>query len=416
MRRVVVTGIGAITPIGNDAKTFLENVDAQKIGAGPITKFDASDLNVSLTGEVKDFEPTKRLNKKDTKRMDIFCQYGLYSAVEAMTDAGFSEDEPTDKIVAPERLGVLFGSGIGGITTTTEQAIKMHTKGVDRISPMFIPEVIANMAAGNIAIRYQAKNMCQCIVTACSSSTDAIGQAFHHIQADRADMMIAGGAEAANMAMGVGGFAALTAITKADDPTRASIPFDEDRAGFLLSEGAGTVILEDMGHALARGAKIYGEIVGYGSMCDAYHMTSPDPTGAGAYNAMNEAVREADITPAQVGYINAHGTSTKANDAMEAKAIQRLFGADSQVLVSSTKGMTGHLLGAAGAIEAIITLKALQSGQLPINVGVKNQDAACPVTLVSAENQTQTIDYALSNSFGFGGHDAVLALKKWRGV
>lgn len=412
MRRVVVTGIGAVTPIGNDAPTFLQNIAAQKIAAGPITKFDASDLNVSLTGEIKDFEPTQRLNKKDTKRMDIFCQYGLYSATEAMLDAGFDQEDP-QSIVASERLGVMFGSGIGGITTMTEQVIKMHDKGADRISPMFIPEVIANMAAGNIAIKFQAKNTCQCIVTACSSSTDAIGQAFHHIQAGRADMMIAGGAEAANMTMGVGGFAALTAITKADDPTRASIPFDQDRSGFLLSEGSGTVILEDLQHALARNAKIYGEIVGYGSTCDAYHMTSPDPSGAGAINAMNQAIAEADITPKQVGYVNAHGTSTQANDVMEAKAIQSVFNGHPDVLVSSTKGMTGHLLGAAGAIETIITLKALQSGQLPVNVGVKTQDPDCAVNLVTDTNQDQAVTYAISNSFGFGGHDAVLTMKKW---
>ncbi|WP_057002692.1 beta-ketoacyl-ACP synthase II [Agrilactobacillus composti] len=411
MRRVVVTGIGAVTPIGNDVKSFIDGLYTNKLAAGPITHFDASDLNVTLTGDVRDFDPVVRLNKKDTKRMDLFSQYAVYSALEAMADANFEEG-----VVAPERLGVMYGSGIGGLTTMTEQVVKMYTKGADRISPMFIPETIANMAAGNIAMRFKAKNTCQCIVTACSSSTDALGQAFHHIQSGRADMMISGGAEAVNNVMGVGGFTALTAITRATDPAQASIPFDTKRSGFLLSEGSGTLVLEDLEHALARGAKIYGEIVGYGSTCDAYHMTSPDPTGAGAANAMQIAIDDADITPDQVGYINAHGTSTKANDVMEAIAINTVFGKDPDVLVSSTKSMTGHLLGAAGAIEAIATLTALQKDKMPINVGVTEQDPDCQVNLVTEANQNATVDYAISNSFGFGGHDAVLAMKKWRGV
>lgn len=411
LRRVVVTGVGAITPIGNDAKSFVKNLYAEKIAAGPITRFDASDLNVSLMGEIKDFDPTQQITKKDTKRMDIFSQYALYAASEAMADAGVTEDT-----VASDRLGVMFGSGIGGFTTMQEQVQKMLEKGADRISPMFIPEVIANMAAGNIAIKFHAKNICQCIVTACSSSTDALGQAFHQIQSGRADMMIGGGAEAADTIMGIGGFAALTALTKASDPKKASIPFDKDRSGFLLSEGSGALILEDLEHALARQAHIYGEIVGYGSRCDAYHMTSPDPTGESAINAMKEAISEASITPDLIGYVNAHGTSTQANDVMEAKALQTVFGADSDVLVSSTKSMTGHLLGAAGAIEAIATLAALETGKLPVNVGVENQDPDCAVNLVTEANQQQDVDYAISNSFGFGGHDAVLAMKKWRGV
>ncbi|GAF38520.1 3-oxoacyl-[acyl-carrier-protein] synthase, KASII [Agrilactobacillus composti DSM 18527 = JCM 14202] len=246
MRRVVVTGIGAVTPIGNDVKSFIDGLYTNKLAAGPITHFDASDLNVTLTGDVRDFDPVVRLNKKDTKRMDLFSQYAVYSALEAMADANFEEG-----VVAPERLGVMYGSGIGGLTTMTEQVVKMYTKGADRISPMFIPETIANMAAGNIAMRFKAKNTCQCIVTACSSSTDALGQAFHHIQSGRADMMISGGAEAVNNVMGVGGFTALTAITRATDPAQASIPFDTKRSGFLLSEGSGTLVLEDLEHALA---------------------------------------------------------------------------------------------------------------------------------------------------------------------
>ncbi len=405
-QRVVVTGMGAVTPLGNDVTTTMTQINAGHVGFAPITKFDATDTGINLAGELKDFAVTTRLDKRLSKRLDLFSQYALYSALEAAEQAGL-----TAEVVAPERLGVIVGSGIGGLTTIEAQVTKMNAKGPQRVSPLFVPESIVNMAAGNVALQFNARNICTAVVTACSSGTNAIGDAFREIQSGRADMMIAGGAEAPINQIGIAGFAALSALSTATDPQRASIPFDVDRDGFVMGEGAGMLILESFDHAQQRGATIYGEITGYGSTCDAYHMTAPDPTGAQAVRAMQLAIDETGLAAGDFGYVNAHGTSTQANDSAEAAAINQIF--KTPVLVSSTKSMTGHLLGAGGAIEAVITLAALRQQQLPLNVGVATQDPACPVQLVTAANQNQPVANALSNSFGFGGHNAVLALRKW---
>lgn len=404
--RVVVTGMGAVTPLGNDVDTFLANLFAGRLGIGPITKFDATATGISVAGEVDDLQPEKRIEKKLAKRLDLFSIYGLYSASEAMAQAGL--DETT---IDPERLGVIYGSGIGGLTTIEAQVIKMHDKSPKRVSPLFVPNSIINMVVGNIAMQFNAQNTSQAIVTACASATNAIGDAFEYLRQGKADVMITGGAEASVNEIGIAGFAALTALSKATDPTKASLPFDADRNGFVMGEGAASLVLETLTHAQARGAKILGEVVGYGTTSDAYHMTAPRPDGAGAKRAMQQAIQEAGIQPEDVGYINAHGTATHANDSAEAQAIAELFGEETPV--SSTKGMTGHLLGAAGAIEAVATIGALQAGQLPPNVGCTTPDPDCPVNLVSPATQQQAATYALSNSFGFGGHNAVVAFKKW---
>ncbi len=408
MPRVVITGMGAVTPVGNDVESFVSSLTAGKVGFNPITHFDATETGVTLAGELTDFDPLQRLKKRDLRRMDGFSQYAMYATGEAMEQAGINDDN-TDS----ERLGVIYGSGIGGLTTIQEQVIKMHDKGADRVSPMFVPTAISNMASGNIAIRYNAQNICTTIVTACASGTNAIGEAFRQIKDGRADVMITGGAEASINEIGIAGFAALSTLSKATDPEKASRPFDAARDGFVMGEGAGTLIIESLEHAQARGAEILGEVVGYGSTSDAYHITSPDPAGTQAARAMKLAVEEAGITPADVDYINAHGTATKGNDSAESLAINKLFGEDSDVLVSSTKSMTGHLLGAAGAIEAVATTAALQSGKLPLNVGITEQDPECKVNLVTKANQDTPAEYAISNSFGFGGHNAVLAFRRW---
>lgn len=341
--------------------------------------------------------------------MDLYSQYALQSAIEAMEMAEINETN-----TKPVDMGVIYGSGIGGLTTIQEQIIKMHDKGPRRVSPMFVPMSIANMAAGNISIHFNAQNICTSIVTACATGANAIGEAFRQVKEGRAKVMIAGGSEASVNEIGIAGFAALTALSQATDPLKASLPFDKARQGFVLGEGGATLVLEDLEHAQKRGANILGEIVGYGVTSDAYHITSPDPTGAGAARAMELAIKEAVINPSEISYINAHGTATHANDEGESKAINQVFGSDSNVRVSSTKGMTGHLLGAAGAIEAVLTVAALQKGQLPLNIGCFNQDPKCSVNLVTAENSdASNARYAISNSFGFGGHNAVLAFKKW---
>ncbi|MDV7756816.1 beta-ketoacyl-ACP synthase II [Liquorilactobacillus mali] len=409
MSRVVITGMGAVTPVGNDVETFIANIFSGKIGFDKITKFDASETGITIAAEVKGFDPTLRVGKKPSKRMDLFSQYAVDSAVAAVEQAGIDETN-TDSF----DMGVIYGSGIGGLTTIQEQVTKMNEKGPQRVSPLFVPTAIVNMAAGNIALRFKAKNICTAVVTACSSGTNAIGEAFRQIREGRAKVMLAGGSEASVNEIGIAGFAALTALSKETDPTRVSIPFDVDRSGFVMGEGAATLVLESLEHAQARGAKIYGEVVGYGSTCDAFHMTSPDPTGEGAARAMQQAITEAGVTPDDVGYINAHGTATHANDVGESVAINRVFGEDSKVKVSSTKSMTGHLLGAAGALEAVITLAALEKGQLPVNVGMKTQDPECHVNVVTKNQQeAPELEYAISNSLGFGGHNAVLAFRKW---
>ena len=409
MTRVVITGLGAIAPNGNGYETFVANTLAGKIGIKPITKFDSQATGISVAGEIDDFDPQAVVGKKAAKRMDLYSQYAVQTAEQAMAIAKI-----TPANTRPEDLGVIYGSGIGGLTTIQDQIIKMHEKGPKRVSPMCVPMAIANMAAGNLSIRFQAQNISTSIVTACASATNSIGEAFRHIKEGRAQVVITGGAEASVNEIGIAGFAALTALSPTSDPTQASRPFDQARNGFVLGEGAGTLVLEALDHAQARGAQILGEVVGYGTTSDAYHITSPDPAGTQAARAMTLAMQEAGLTPEDIDYINAHGTATAANDAGEAQAIRQVFG-DHDVLVSSTKGMTGHLLGAAGAVEAVITAAALQKGILPPNVGCQHQDPACPVTLVTKHNQHHPSHYALSNSFGFGGHNAVITFKRWEG-
>ena len=409
MTRVVITGMGAVAPNGNGIQEFISNSFAGKVGIKAIKKFDAKPTGITVAGEIDDFDPNDVIGKKAARRMDLYSQYALQSAIEAMEMAEINETN-----TKPVDMGVIYGSGIGGLTTIQEQIIKMHDKGPRRVSPMFVPMSIANMAAGNISIHFNAQNICTSIVTACATGTNAIGEAFRQVKEGRAKVMIAGGSEASVNEIGIAGFAALTSLSQATDPLKASLPFDKARQGFVLGEGGATLVLEDLEHAQKRGANILGEIVGYGATSDAYHITSPDPTGAGAARAMELAIKEAGINPSEISYINAHGTATHANDEGESKAINQVFGSDSNVRVSSTKGMTGHLLGAAGAIEAVLTVATLQKGQLPLNIGCFNQDPNCSVNLVTAENSdASNARYAISNSFGFGGHNAVLAFKKW---
>ena len=401
--------MGAVAPNGNGIQEFISNSFAGKVGIKAIKKFDAKPTGITVAGEIDDFDPNDVIGRKAARRMDLYSQYALQSAIEAMEMAEINETN-----TKPVDMGVIYGSGIGGLTTIQEQIIKMHDKGPRRVSPMFVPMSIANMAAGNISIHFNAQNICTSIVTACATGTNAIGEAFRQVKEGRAKVMIAGGSEASVNEIGIAGFAALTSLSQATDPLKSSLPFDKARQGFVLGEGGATLVLEDLEHAQKRGANILGEIVWYGATSDAYHITSPDPTGAGAARAMELAIKEAGINPSEISYINAHGTATHANDEGESKAINQVFGSDSNVRVSSTKGMTGHLLGAAGAIEAVLTVAALQKGQLPLNIGCFNQDPNCSVNLVTAENSdASNARYAISNSFGFGGHNAVLAFKKW---
>lgn len=406
MQRVVVTGMGTVNALGLDVNETVTAMHQQQVGIAPITKFDASETGITVAGEVKHFEVEHRMPKRLAKRMDLFTQYALYTAIEA-----YEQAELSDEAVDPDRLAVIYGSGIGGLTTIETQVTRMVQKGPKRVSPMFVPMSIINMAPGAIAQQFNAHGTSYAVVTACASATNAIGEAYRHIQHGDADVVITGGAEASVNEIGIAGFAALTALSPATDAQQASLPFGRDRSGFVMGEGAGTLILESLEHAEARGAKILGEIVGYGSTSDAYHMTSPDPEGTQASRAMQQAIADAGLTVDQISYVNAHGTATTANDAMEALAIRRVFG-DHPVLVSSTKALTGHLLGAAGAVETIMTLAALRDGRLPVNVGGVADDTLA-VDLVTSNNQQQTSPYALSNSFGFGGHNAVLALKRW---
>jgi 3-oxoacyl-[acyl-carrier-protein] synthase II len=409
MNRVVITGYGVTSPIGNDPETFLNSLQNGTNGIGPITKFDASETGVSVAGEVKDFPLEKYFVKKDTKRMDAFSLYGIYAALEAMEMANL--DTAT---IDTDRFGVMVGSGIGGLPTIQDQVIRMHEKGPQRVSPMFVPLSIVNMVAGNIALRVGAKGICTTTVTACASGTNSIGEAFRNIKHGYADVMLAGGSEATICEIGIAGFASLTALSKESDPNKASVPFDKNRSGFVMGEGAGVLLLESLEHAQKRGATILGEVVGYGSNCDAYHMTAPNPDGSGAGKAMKLAMAEAQVTPAEIGYINAHGTSTPPNDVAEAQCIKYAFEDDYQVpFVSSTKSMTGHLLGAAGGVEAVATILALQHQFLPPNINLTEQDPEIDLNIVQNVSQQAELTYAMSNSMGFGGHNAVILMKRW---
>ncbi len=407
-RRVVITGLGAVTPCGNDVDTFWNNIKAGVSGIDFITKFDTSDFKVKIAAEVKGFDPLKYMDRKEAKRMDVFSQFAIASATEAVEDAKL-DIEAIDK----NRFGVIIGSGIGGIDTIEKEQTKFLQKGPSKVQPLFIPMIISNMAAGNVAIKFQARGICTTVVTACATGTNAIGEAYRMIQYGTADLMLAGGTETSITPLSIAGFTNLTALSKSEDPKRASIPFDADRDGFVMGEGAGVLLLESLEHAQKRGAKIYAEMVGYGSTCDAYHMTSPSPDGEGAARAMDIAIKEAGITPDEVSYINAHGTSTPLNDKYETIAIKTVFGESTKVPVSSTKSMTGHLLGAAGAIEGIISVKALEEGFIPPTVGYSVADPDCDLDIVPNVGRKADLEYVLSDSLGFGGHNAVILMKKW---
>ena len=411
-RRVVITGMGAITPIGNTVEEFWNGLKEGVCGIDLIKKFDTSEFKVKIAGEVKNFDSDLYMTKKDVKRNDPYAVYALAAGVQAFENSGL-DMEKTDA----ERVGVIVGSGVGGLMTMEEQVTRLREKGPSRVSPMFITMTIGNMAAGNIAIRIGAKGVCEDIVTACSTGTNCIGRAFRDIKHGYLDVCLAGGAESAICEIGVAGFTNLTALTTEPDPKKACRPFDKERSGFVMGDGSGILVLEELEHAKARGAKIYGEVVGYGATADAYHVTLPDPEGNGAARAIKAAIAEAGISPEQVGYINAHGTSTHANDAGETKAIKQAFGEElaKKIPVSSTKSMTGHLLGAAGAIEAIACIKALEEGFLPPTINYHVPDEECDLDYIPNEGRKAEIMYALSDSLGFGGHNGVLCFKKWTG-
>ncbi|MCH3965569.1 MAG: beta-ketoacyl-ACP synthase II [Clostridium sp.] len=407
--RVVITGLGAITPVGNDANTFWHNIKSGVCGIDFIKGFDTEGFKAKLGAEVKDFDPIEALGRREARRLDRFSQFALVAADEAVKDSKLEIDN-MDK----SRIGVVVGSGIGGIGTIEKENETLIKKGPNRIHPLFIPMIIGNMAAGNIAIKYGTRGICTTVVTACATSTNCIGEAYRMIQNGLADVIIAGGAEASITPLSIAGFISLTALSKSTDPKRASIPFDRERNGFVMGEGSGIVILESLEHAKNRNARIYSEVAGYGSTCDAYHITAVDPSGEGAAAAMEAAIKEAGIDKSDVSYINAHGTSTVSNDKGETFAIKRLFGNVSKnIPVSSTKSMTGHLLGAAGAVEAIVCAKSLEEGFIPPTIGYREKDEECDLDYVPNVGRKADVEYAMSNSFGFGGHNAVILLKKW---
>ena len=407
-RRVAITGMGTVNPLGNNVETAWEAVKAGRCGIGPITHFDTTDFRVKLAGEVRDFHAEELLGAKDARRMDLFTQYACAAAKEAMEDAQLvMEDEDAD------RCGCIVASGIGGLSTIANEHVKGLEKGYNRISPFFIPMSISNMAAGQIALKYGLKGLCTCVVTACASSNHAIGDAFHRIRDGYEDVMVCGGSEAVVMDLAMAGFQAMKALSHAEDPNRASIPFDKERAGFVMGEGAAILVLEEAEHARRRGAKIYAEIAGYGANCDAYHMTAPDPEGNGGAKCMALAVADAAMRPEEIDYINAHGTGTHLNDAGETLAIKRAFGAHAERLcVSSTKSMTGHLLGGAGAVEAVFTALALRDGFVPATINYREKDPDCDLDIVPNEGRHQELHAALSNALGFGGHNASLVFRK----
>ena len=406
-RRVVITGMGAVTPIGNTVGEFWDGIKENKVGIGPITKFDTSDYKVKLAAEVKDFNPKERMDFKSAKRMEAFSQYAIAAAKEAFDMAGIDMEKED-----PFRVGVMVGSGIGGLSIMEKEHEKILTKGPKRVNPLLVPMMISNMAAGNVAIALGCMGKCTNVVTACATGSNSIGDAFRAIQYGDADVMVAGGTESSITPVAVAGFTNLTALTSSEDPARASIPFDKDRSGFVIGEGAGIVILEELEHAKQRGAKIYAELAGYGSTCDAYHITSPAEDGSGAAKAMELAMEEAGVTPEQVDYINAHGTSTHHNDLFETRAIKRAFKeAAGKLKISSTKSMVGHLLGAAGAIEMIVCVKSIEEGYIHPTVGTKETEEECDLDYVIGAAVEQDVNIAISNSLGFGGHNASLLVK-----
>ena len=408
--RVVVTGLGAITPIGNNLEDYWQGLVTGRNGIDTVTRFDASRHDCRIAGEVKGFDPHDYLDRKEAKRMDRFAQFAVAASLQAVAHAKL-EITPLNA----SQVGVLIGTGIGGLKVLEDQSEILLTKGPDRCSPFMIPMMIGNMAAGLTAIQTGAKGPCSCTVTACAAGSNALGDAFRLIQGGYAQAMICGGTEAAVTPLSFAGFASARAMsTRNNDPAHASRPFDRDRDGFVLGEGAGILILENLDHAISRGATIYAEIVGYGATCDAYHMTSPSPDGEGAVRAMSLALKNGNVMPDQVDYINAHGTSTSANDSTETKAIKKVLGEHAyKVAVSSTKSMTGHLLGGSGGIEAVATVLAVERDCAPPTINLENPDTECDLDYVAHKSRPMKINIATSNSFGFGGHNVMLVFKKF---
>ena len=408
MNRVVITGMGVVSPVGNDVDAFWENIRNGRCGIGPITRFDTADYRVKVAGEVRDFDPRQYMEKQDILRSDLYTQYAVAAACQAM------EDSALEGSVLPERAGVYLGSGIGGMATFMEEHRKLMERGPKKVSPYFVPMMIANMASAMIAMRFHCKGPAMPAVTACASGSNAIGEAYRLIRHGYADAMLAGGAEATVNPLAAAGFSNMQALSFAEDPLEASLPFDRRRSGFVMGEGAGVLVLEEYGHALARGAKIYGEICGYGATCDAYHMTAPDPGAECAARAIALAWDEAGFDSGRV-YYNAHGTGTPMNDRAETLALKKALGeerAKTKLLVSSTKSMTGHMLGAAGAAEAIVSVLALRDGIVPPTVGLTEPDPDCDLDCVPLTAREVKLDAALSASLGFGGHNACLAFRR----
>ena len=409
MRRVVVTGLGAITPVGNNVDEFWDGLISGKCGIDQITLFDTENFKVKLAGEVKNFNVEDHFDRREAKRLDRFSHFALVAARELMKDSKLDVSS-----IDATRFGVAVSSGIGGLQTIENNAKTLFEKGPDRISPMYIPMAINNMAAGNIAIEVGAKGESFCMTTACASATHTIGECFRIIKHGYQDVMIAGGTEASITPTGIGGFTNIKALSQEPDKTRASIPFDKERSGFVMGEGAGVLLLEELEHAKKRGAKIYAEVVGYGATSDAYHITSPAPDGEGGARAMVNAMKDAGIKPEDVTYINAHGTATPLNDKFETMAVKTAFGdASKKVMVSSTKGHTGHLLGAAGGVEAVACVKAIEKGMVPPTIGYKVPDEECDLDIVPNEARKVEVKYAMSNSLGFGGHNSSILFKKY---
>ncbi len=409
-RRVVVTGLGAITPIGNDVDSFWAGLKEKKVGIGPITYFDTADYKAKLAAQVKDFNPKDYMDPKAARRMELFSQYGVAASKQALEDAGLDMTKEE-----PYMIGVSVGSGIGSMQAFERDHKKLLEKGPSRVNPLLVPMMISNMAAGNISIQFGLKGKNINVVTACATGTHSIGEAFRAIQYGEADVMLAGGTEASICPIGVAGFSSLTALSFSQDPLHASRPFDENRDGFVMGEGSGVVVLEALDHALARGAKIYAEVGGYGSTCDAYHITSPAEDGSGAARAMTNAIKDAGLKPEDIDYINAHGTSTHHNDLFETKAIKLALGDHAYgVKINSTKSMIGHLLGAAGGVEFITCVKSIEEGFIHATAGLEKEGEGCDLDYTKGEGVSMEVGCAISNSLGFGGHNGSIVVKKYR--
>ena len=408
--RVVVTGMGAITPIGNDVESFWQGLKDKTVGIGPITYFDTTDYKCKLAAEVKGFDPKQYMDAKAARRMEAFSQFAVAASKEALEQSGIDMEKED-----PYRVGVCVGSGIGSLQAMEKDVKKLNEKGPSRVNPLLVPLMISNMAAGNVAIQFGLKGKCFNVVTACATGTHSIGEAFRSIQYGEADVMVAGGAEASITPIGIAGFTSLTALNTTEDASRASIPFDEDRNGFVMGEGAGVVVLESLEHAKARGANILAEVVGYGATCDAFHITSPAEDGSGAARAMENAIKDAGMAAEDIDYVNAHGTSTHHNDLFETKAIRLALGDHAEkVKINSTKSMIGHLLGAAGGVEFITCVKSIQDGFVHATVGLEKPGEGCDLDYTMGDGVSMNVDVAISNSLGFGGHNASILVKKYK--